>query len=157
VARIRILQSIAGLNFSWVAGDVVEVDDEAADGWADGDRAERAPDDAPVTVALPAPADEGDGQEDGDKPFDPTAAKAADVLAYLAGADETEALRVLDAEEAAKKPRASITKQREDILAAARERAAQDPSSAEQEDAEKAAEASRGGGRSETPETRIEW
>ncbi|WP_425832573.1 hypothetical protein [Streptomyces fractus] len=38
--RIRILQSIAGLDFSWVAGDVVEVDDAAAEAWADGSRAE---------------------------------------------------------------------------------------------------------------------
>lgn len=155
MARIRILQSIAGLDFSWVAGDIVEVGDEAAEGWADGERAELAPDDAPVTVALPSPVE--DGQADDDAPFDPAAAKVDEVLAYLATVDETEALRVLDAEEAAKKPRASITKQREDILAAARERAGQDPSADEQEDAEKAAEASRGGGRSETPETRIEW
>ncbi|MGW4388207.1 hypothetical protein [Streptomyces sp. NPDC004685] len=155
MARIRILQSIAGLDFSWVAGDVVEVDDEAAEGWADGERAELAPDDAPVTVALPVPVEED--QADDDAPFDPAAAKVDEVLAYLATADETEALRVLDAEEAAKKPRASITKQREDILESARQRAAEDPSAAEQEDAEKAAEASRGGGRSETPETRTEW
>lgn len=156
MARIRILQSIAGLDFSWVVGDVVEVDDEAAEGWADGERAERAPDDAPVTVALPSPVEDEDGQENGDAPFDPSSAKVDEVLAYLATADEPEALRVLDAE-AAGKDRATITKQREDILTAARERAGQDPSSAEQEDAEKAAEASRGGGRSETPETRTEW
>jgi hypothetical protein len=40
MARIRILQSIAGLDFSWVPGEVVEVDDAAAEGWADGERAE---------------------------------------------------------------------------------------------------------------------
>lgn len=40
MTRIRILQSIAGLDFSWVAGEVVEVDDAAAKAWADGERAE---------------------------------------------------------------------------------------------------------------------
>lgn len=38
--RIRILQSIAGLDFSWAAGEIVEVDATAAAAWADGERAE---------------------------------------------------------------------------------------------------------------------
>jgi hypothetical protein len=38
--RIRILQSIAGSDFSWAPGDVVEVDGAAAAAWADGERAE---------------------------------------------------------------------------------------------------------------------
>ena len=38
--RIRILQSIAGSDFSWAPGDVVEVDGAAATAWADGERAE---------------------------------------------------------------------------------------------------------------------
>ncbi|MFZ3558161.1 hypothetical protein [Streptomyces sp. BH055] len=40
MARIRILQSIAGLDFSWAPGDVVEIDDAAAEAWGDGERAE---------------------------------------------------------------------------------------------------------------------
>ncbi|WP_338699194.1 hypothetical protein V2W30_22655 [Streptomyces sp. Q6] len=154
MARIRILQSIAGLDFSWVVGDVVEVDDEAAAGWADGERAEAAPDDAPVTVAAPSTVE---AEDDGaDKPFDPTAAKVDEVLAFLSTADEDEALRVLDAEAAAKKPRASVLKERDAILAAARERAAEAAGGTEQQAAEKAADTSRGGGRAEDPETRTE-
>ncbi|WP_406056233.1 hypothetical protein OG462_09095 [Streptomyces sp. NBC_01077] len=40
MVRIRILQSVAGLDFSWAPGDEVEVDDEAAGLWVDGVRAE---------------------------------------------------------------------------------------------------------------------
>ncbi|WP_327655702.1 hypothetical protein [Streptomyces sp. NBC_00483] len=40
MVRIRVLQSVSGLDFSWAPGDVVEVDDEAAAAWADGERAE---------------------------------------------------------------------------------------------------------------------
>lgn len=40
MARIRVLQSVAGLDFSWAPGDVVELDDESAAMWADGVRAE---------------------------------------------------------------------------------------------------------------------
>ncbi|WP_069885273.1 hypothetical protein [Streptomyces luteocolor] len=43
--RIRILQSVAGLDFSWAPGDVVEVDAAVAEAWADGERAELADDD----------------------------------------------------------------------------------------------------------------
>ncbi|MFE0875355.1 hypothetical protein ACFW4X_10805 [Streptomyces smyrnaeus] len=38
--RIRILQSIAGTDFSWAPGEVVEVSKEGAAAWADGERAE---------------------------------------------------------------------------------------------------------------------
>ncbi|MEU1478888.1 hypothetical protein [Streptomyces sp. NPDC005760] len=38
--RIRVLEAIAGADFSWAPGDVVEVSDEAAEAWADGHRAE---------------------------------------------------------------------------------------------------------------------
>lgn len=37
--RIRVLEAIAGADFSWAPGDVVEVSDEAAASWADGHRA----------------------------------------------------------------------------------------------------------------------
>ncbi|MEV8354626.1 hypothetical protein ACFVTT_38650 [Streptomyces niveus] len=38
--RIRILQSIAGADFSWAPGEVVDVSASAAEAWADGERAE---------------------------------------------------------------------------------------------------------------------
>ncbi|MFE7347520.1 hypothetical protein [Streptomyces fimicarius] len=38
--RIRILQSIAGTDFSWAPGDEIEVSSAAASAWADGERAE---------------------------------------------------------------------------------------------------------------------
>ncbi|MFJ8791401.1 hypothetical protein [Streptomyces sp. NPDC102462] len=37
--RIRVLQSVGGLDFSWKAGQVVEVDAATAAAWADGERA----------------------------------------------------------------------------------------------------------------------
>ncbi|WP_405924857.1 hypothetical protein [Streptomyces sp. NBC_00035] len=37
--RIRVLEAIAGSDFSWAPGDVVEVSEEAAASWADGHRA----------------------------------------------------------------------------------------------------------------------
>lgn len=40
MARIRILQAVGGVDFSWAPGDEVEVDDEQAAMWADGERAE---------------------------------------------------------------------------------------------------------------------
>ena len=40
MARIRILQAVGGTDFSWAPGDEVEVDDEQATAWADGERAE---------------------------------------------------------------------------------------------------------------------
>ncbi|MER8233476.1 hypothetical protein [Streptomyces sp. NPDC094049] len=63
------------------------------------------------------PADE-EPQDDPQGPFDPADHDVTDVLAFLDDADHDEALRVLDAEAAAKKPRTTITGRREDILAA---------------------------------------
>ena len=40
MARIRILQAVGGVDFSWAPGDEVEVDDDVAAAWADGERAE---------------------------------------------------------------------------------------------------------------------
>ncbi|MFJ2568175.1 hypothetical protein ACIO02_35520 [Streptomyces sp. NPDC087568] len=156
--RIRILQSVAGLDFSWVPGDVIELDDEAAAAWADGERAELAPDDAPVTAqaALAQTTDEppGDGGQAESGPFDPAAHSVKDVLTHLDTVDEQEALRVLQLEEKADTPRKGILKERDAILEAARERGQQAPSSADQVAAEKAAEDSRGGGRGDVVETR---
>lgn len=46
MARIRILQAVAGVDFSWAPGEEVDLDDELAAAWADGERAE------PVEVAA---------------------------------------------------------------------------------------------------------
>lgn len=40
MARIRILQAVGGVDFSWAPGDEVDLDDEQATAWADGERAE---------------------------------------------------------------------------------------------------------------------
>lgn len=45
MTRIRVLEAIAGADFSWTAGDVVEVSPEAAASWADGHRAVLADED----------------------------------------------------------------------------------------------------------------
>ncbi|MEV1020703.1 hypothetical protein [Streptomyces sp. NPDC050264] len=150
---IRVLQSVGGLEFSWRPGQVVEVDDATAAAWADGVRAELVGAGKAGTGAAPASRPQG---ADEGAPFDPTAAKVDEVLAYLATADEAEALRVLDAESAAKKPRASIVKERDAILAAARERDGQEAAALEEQAPELAADSSRGGGRAESPETRSE-
>ncbi|MFF1297926.1 MULTISPECIES: hypothetical protein [unclassified Streptomyces] len=203
MARIRVLEAIAGDDFSWSPGDVVELTEKQAEAWADGHRAERADasEDGPVpdhvqqqprvvtadglelevltaemeelpptagvddgtrwfrwsvTVALPVAAGVQPTPGGGEEPrpaevevFDPTEHKVTEVLGYLATASEEEALRVLDAEAAAPKPRAGIVNAREDTLAAARERAARD-----HESSEKAVDTSRGGGRGDVPETR---
>lgn len=38
--RIRVLQSVAGVDFSWAPGEEVDVDAATAKAWADGERAE---------------------------------------------------------------------------------------------------------------------
>lgn len=205
--RVRILQGVSGLDFAWAPGDIVDLDDEAAAQWADGERAvlvgdgqDEQPEGAPalehllpvvvgddgqelevvaaaieetdppegqdqdrgwvrwsVTVRLPVtvqmdntdatltPADPVTG--DGD-PYDPSDHPVKDVLAYLEDVGEEEAVRVLQAEENADSPRKGIVGQREDVLARARARAN------DQARVEKAAEASRGGGRGTGIETR---
>lgn len=40
MAKIRILQAVAGLDFSWTPGEEVELPDDEAAKWADGERAE---------------------------------------------------------------------------------------------------------------------
>lgn len=39
--KIRILVPVAGTDFSWSPGDVVDVDEKTARAWCDGERAER--------------------------------------------------------------------------------------------------------------------
>ncbi|MFF9285397.1 hypothetical protein [Streptomyces griseosporeus] len=185
--RIKVLEAVAGADFAWAPGDVVEMDEDAAAAWADGHRAVLADDepgdtgglpaavheeplvvdedgqplevlaatleelpatdgvtDGPrwvrwsVTVRLPRPAADGDqapasadvtgpdgaqAEQEAGEPelFDPSAHSNREVLAYLDGVGEAEALRVLDAE-AAGQNRSGIAKAREQVLAAARER-----------------------------------
>ncbi|MDX3162434.1 hypothetical protein PV516_01285 [Streptomyces scabiei] len=208
--RIKVLEAVAGADFSWAPGDVVDVSEEEAASWADGHRAvlvddqeqgqghavpqlrEKtpprvvtsegleldvievefaqvpAPDGADdgaewgqlmVTVALPAedglPSVEESGPDDGMKEppevqaFNPLEHSNREVLAYLDTVGYEEALRVLDVEaNEGQPPRAGIVKNRDKVLEAARARGG------DQAGAEKTAEASRGGGRSEQPETR---
>jgi predicted DNA-binding protein (UPF0251 family) len=63
--------------------------------------------------------------------FNPAEHNSKDVLTYLDTATEAEALRVLDAEDAADNPRAGISKQREKVLADARARDEQAATQAE--------------------------
>ncbi|MET8826528.1 hypothetical protein ABZX40_28375 [Streptomyces sp. NPDC004610] len=91
-----------------------------------------------VTVRVPVP-------EPGPDLFDPAGQSVKDVLAYLDGVGEQEAIRVLTAEENAETPRKGITGQRGSILERAR--------SNDEAGAERAARLSSGGG-SDTIETR---
>lgn len=53
--RVRILTSIAGTDFSWAPGEVVDMPDAEAEKWCDGERAERvadAPKKAPARRAA---------------------------------------------------------------------------------------------------------
>lgn len=170
MATIRVLQAIGGLDFSWKRGDLVELPDDEAAMWADGVRAEltdQAPPAAPVDNGPPAQAGsepsaptgptnpgDGDGQgEGGSSPeqFNPADHNVKDVLAYLDGVGEEEALRVLQQEENAEEPRKGIVGQRGSILEHAQ---ANDQTRADQTRVERAAETSRGGGRGDTIETR---
>ncbi|MFB7285439.1 hypothetical protein [Actinacidiphila glaucinigra] len=199
MARIRMLEAVAGADFSWAPGDIVDLPEEQARGWADGHRAEWADaepeaarvevaprvvttdgvelvvveavvepvedtgaDPAPVRwhvtveapTASPAPAGGIEDDEPADtQPFDPGEHNAPDVLAYLATVSEQEALRVLNAE-AAGQDRKGISKQRDAVLEQARAHDAEQAAGGDQQAAEKAAEASRGGGRGDGVETR---
>lgn len=142
MATLRILTGISGLDFSWHPGQLVDLDDEEAAKWADGVRAElvdQAPPPPPDPQAPTAPAG-------GPEVFDPADHSVKEVLAYLDGVGEEEAVRVLQAEENAATPRKGIVGERDTALARARAN--------DQAAAEKAAEASRGGGRGGGIETR---
>lgn len=52
--RIRVLQAVGGVDFSWAPGDVVDVDAETAKAWADGYRAELVRDE-PVETTDASP------------------------------------------------------------------------------------------------------
>lgn len=163
MARIRVLQAVGGLDFSWRRGELVDLPDDVAAQWADGVRAELADGDppppaVPVVVGedgpeLP-PADDGPEDQDdepedpegggGPELFHPAGHTVKEVLAHLDGAGVEEAMRVLRLEEEADEPRRGIVGQRGSVL----ERA-------EANDArERAAEVSRGGGRGDGVETR---
>ncbi|MER7967676.1 hypothetical protein ABTX35_01435 [Streptomyces sp. NPDC096080] len=53
--RIRVLEAIAGSDFSWAPGDIVEVSEEEAASWADGHRAVLA-DDGQEQGTAPQPS-----------------------------------------------------------------------------------------------------
>ncbi|MFE4647747.1 hypothetical protein [Streptomyces sp. NPDC056707] len=155
--RIRILEAVAGLNFSWQPGDVVDLVEEEASKWADGHRAVWADEAPPLPPEPPRdPSSDPAADDDSDLPpsdaYDPTEHSNREVLAYLADVGEEEAVRVLDAE-AAGQGRAGIAKERDAVLAQAR---ANDEArtAADQADAELAAEASRGGDLRDGIETR---
>lgn len=70
MARIKVLEAIAGADFSWAPGDVVDVSDEEAASWADGHRAVLADEDGDGAVEVRYASDERapvvvgeDGQE----------------------------------------------------------------------------------------------
>ncbi|MER7807919.1 hypothetical protein [Streptomyces sp900116325] len=157
--RIRILEAVAGLDFSWQPGDVVDLGEEEASKWADGHRAVWA-DEAPPLPPEP-PSSDPVADDGSDLPpseaYDPTEHSNREVLAYLADVGEEEAVRVLDAE-AAGQNRAGIAKERDAVLAQAR---GNDVAQAEAEErtsddviAELAAEASHGGDLRDGIETR---
>lgn len=232
MGRIRILEAVAGDDFSWSPGDIVDLPDAVAASWADGHRAERADPDAGDAGSEPAPElaplvqtqdgivlpvidavlelvdldsyvlptqgaatprrwvvtvdvpddqaaalslDSATGQpaDPADNPvpdaeasttepgtpaeevevFDPDAHRTADVLAYLEGVGEREAVRVLDAEVAGQ-DRRGIANKREELLAKARANDAEQAAGQGHTTPENAADLSRGGGRADLPETR---
>lgn len=68
--RVRILQGVSGLDFAWAPGDIVDMDDEAAARWADGERAvlvdedqDEQPEGAPALEHLLPVVVGEDGQE----------------------------------------------------------------------------------------------
>jgi len=55
--RIRVLEAIAGADFSWAPGDVIEMSEADAAAWADGHRAELADDQEQAAGGeVPSPA-----------------------------------------------------------------------------------------------------
>lgn len=173
MATIRVLQAISGPDFSWLPGDLVDLPDDESAKWADSIRAEladQAPPAAPVdndpetpanphapaNPTAPGTADDpgaGGGEDRDDDPdqFNPADHNVKDVLTYLDGVGEEEALRVLQVEENAEEPRKGIVGQRGSILERAQ---ANDQTRADQTPVERAAETSRGGGRGDAIETR---
>lgn len=102
---------------------------------------------------VPAGAVPVGDSEDTPPPYDPGEHRTADVLEYLAGAGEVEAVRVLDAEVAGQ-DRKGIAKLRPELLERARATDAEQAGGQDHAEAEKAADESRGGGRGDLPETR---
>lgn len=63
MARIRILEAVAGSDFSWSPGDEVDLGGEEAAKWADGYRAEYVTPPAEEPAPEPAPAEEPEPEE----------------------------------------------------------------------------------------------
>lgn len=57
MARIKVLQAISGLEFSWAAGDVVDLPGDEATKWADGYRAELVRAEKPERAVVSPPAE----------------------------------------------------------------------------------------------------
>lgn len=149
MARLQILTAIGGLGFSWQPGQIIDLPDDEAAPWADGVRAKFVDDTPPPTSGVLG--DDTTKTQEPDGPFDPDAHSNREVLTYLADQGEEEVLRVLD-KEAAGQNRAGIAKGRDAALEQAR---ANDAARAARPDGtELAADTSRGGGRSDVPETR---
>lgn len=81
MARIRILQGVAGDDFSWTPGDVVELNDEEAAKWADGYRAEYVtpPAEKPAPKPSAAQAEKPEPKEEAAEDVAPAAAEKAAV------------------------------------------------------------------------------
>ncbi|MFJ4434601.1 hypothetical protein [Streptomyces sp. NPDC088923] len=60
--RIRILQPIGGVDFSWRPGQIVDVPEKQATTWADGVRAELVADEPPAKPERAARRSRGGGR-----------------------------------------------------------------------------------------------
>ncbi|MEM9566292.1 MAG: hypothetical protein AAGA93_26970 [Actinomycetota bacterium] len=84
--RIEVLVPVTGVDFSWRPGDIVELDDDLAERWADGVRARKAPKDATPTAPAPqatspnrreaAGDEDSDGEPTGSEPSGPVGVDA---------------------------------------------------------------------------------
>ncbi|MEV3946978.1 hypothetical protein AB0K57_04850 [Streptomyces halstedii] len=60
--RIRVFQSVGGVDFSWAPGEEVDVDAATAKAWADGERAELVEDTVPAGAEKTAARSRGGGR-----------------------------------------------------------------------------------------------
>jgi biotin carboxyl carrier protein len=95
MARIRILQGVAGDDFSWTPGDEVELADEEAVKWADGYRAEYVtpPAEKPAPKPRAAQPKEAEPREEAAEDAAPAAAEKAAVRSRGGGRGSRTATR----------------------------------------------------------------
>lgn len=79
MASIRVLQGVAGDDFSWIPGDVVDLSDEEAAKWADGYRAEYVTPPAKKPEPKAAQAEKPEPREEAAEDAAPAAAEKAAV------------------------------------------------------------------------------